>query len=300
MEKRAFGKTKLMVTPLGFGSAQLGNHLITQGESDRLLNAILDAGINFIDTGMCYGDSEDKIGKSISHRRDEFVLSTKCGHPVDDAPEWSAEVVQKSVEQSLRRLGTDYLDVVLVHSCTAEQLNDEMIAALQAGRKAGKTRSIGYSGDREAALKAVELGVFDALETSVSICDQEPISLTLPTAQEAGMGVIAKRPIANACWRDASTFDEFYAGYARPYAERLAAMGFTPESLGFDGSWVELALRFSAYLPGVHCAIIGSTNVDHVLENAKAVAKGPLPEPVVEAIRDAWAKNDDGSWHGRN
>ncbi|MDP6380495.1 MAG: aldo/keto reductase [Phycisphaerae bacterium] len=300
MKKRDFGKTGLKVTPLGFGSAELGGQDITQGECDRFLNAILDAGINFIDTAMCYGDSEDKIGRSISHRRDEFVLSTKCGHPVDDAPQWSAEVVQKSTEQSLRRLRTDHLDVLLVHSCTADQLNDEMIAALQACRKAGKTRAIGYSGDRDACRKAVEMGVFDALETSVSICDQEAISLTLPPAQEAAMGVIAKRPIANACWRDASTFNEFYAKYARPYAERLAAMGFTLASVGFDGSWVELAVRFSAYQPGVHCAIIGSTNVGHVLENVKAADKGPLHESVVKAIRDAWLENDDGSWRGSN
>lgn len=300
MEKRELGRTGLMVTPLGFGAAELGFRNVSQEQSQRVLNGALDAGINVIDTAACYVDSEEKIGRSIGGRRDEYVLITKCGHQAGlEAPEWSAKLIGQSVDRSLQRLRTDRVDVLLLHSCDAEQLrDDDMLAALLAVKQAGKARFIGYSGDRDRAERAVQMDLFDCLETSVSLCDQQVLDTYLPAARKRQIGVIAKRPVANACWKDLRD-DPTYHEYAKPYTERLAKMGFTPESLGFDGAWIELALRFTVHQPGVNTAIVGSTDTKHLAENVRLVGKGNLPDTVANAIRNAWHQNADETWTGQ-
>lgn len=302
MQLRTLGKTELKVTPLGFGAAQIGYLGLPQSDCDQLLNGLLDQGINLIDTAACYRDSEEKIGKAIGARRGDYVLVTKCGHHVErsDPPEWTPEVVRHSAERSLRRLQTDHVDVLLLHSCTVPQLkNEQMIQALQKCKEDGLTRFIGYSGDNEAAEFAIEMNVFDCLETSVSICDQHSLETSLPKSEGARMGAFAKRPLANACWRDLEEYNPFYANYAQPYTQRLKQMGFTPESLGFGGEWLELALRFTVFQPGLTSALIGSTSLEHIRENIQMVDQGPLPEDVQARIREAWRANDDGTWIGQ-
>lgn len=301
MEKRRLGKTGLSVTPLGFGSAQIGFLGLTQEDAAAILHGVLDAGIRVIDTAACYADSEEKIGKAIASRRKDYVLISKCGHRSGDAepPEWSPELVRLSAERSLERMKTDWLDVLLLHSCPLEALqNEELLCALEQCKRDGLVRYIGYSGDREELLAAAEMEVFDCLETSVSICDRQVLRSALPRARENHLGVFAKRPLANTCWRDLSGYG-MYRDYARVYAERLQAMGFTPESLGFDGDWVELALRFSVFQPGVHCALIGGTRLEHVKSNVGIVSKGPLPKEVLDKLEQAWNAHDDGSWAGQ-
>lgn len=119
MEKRAFGKTDMEVSVLGFGGAEIGFSGATAETVDRLLGSALDAGLNFIDTAECYGNSEELIGKTMSHRRNDFYLITKCGHASGfDAPDWDPQMLSESIDRSLTRLNTDRLDVVL---CTAAQ-----------------------------------------------------------------------------------------------------------------------------------------------------------------------------------
>jgi hypothetical protein len=302
MNKNAFGKTGLEVTPIGFGGAEVGNSVSDTDKARELVHAVLDAGINLIDTAACYGDSESKIGEVASDRRDEFILVSKCGHPREDLPgeSWSSELITASVDRSLKRLKTDHLDVVLLHSCDADQLaSRDTVDALVRCKNAGKTRFIGYSGDADAAERAVGMDVFDVLETSVNVVDQQAIDRYLPTARSQRMGVIAKRPIANGAWRGLDKLHGFYKDYARPYAERIGAMGLTPETVGFDGSWIELALRFTLHQTAVSTAIVGSTNPDHIRKDVEVANDGPLPDEVVQALRDLWARHDDGSWVGQ-
>jgi hypothetical protein len=204
MEKRQLGQTDMQVSVLGFGGSEIGYEHASAETVARLLNSALDAGLNVIDTAECYEGGEELIGQTVRHRRQDFYLFTKCGHPRGIGSEdWSGPSLLESIERSLQRLGTDCLDLVQLHSCSESILRKgEAITALQSARKKGYTRYIGYSGDSLAAKFAVESGEFDTLQTSINIADQEPLELTLPLAREKQMGVIAKRPIANAAWKE--------------------------------------------------------------------------------------------------
>ncbi|MDH3958108.1 MAG: aldo/keto reductase [Actinomycetota bacterium] len=272
MERRAFGSTGLQVSMLGLGADHIGDPTASEGEVARLLGTALDSGLNVIDTARGYLRSEDRIGRLISHRRDEFVLSTKVGYEIPGVPDWSGAAVTRGIDRALAQLRTDVLDVCFLHSCALDVLAaGEAVAALHAAQQAGKVRVCGYSGEAEALAWAIESGAFGAIQTSVNLADQWTLSDLLPRATEVGrLGVIAKRPLANAAWRFA---DRPVGDYAEPYWERLQAMAITPE----DGDWTATALRFSTFTPGVSTAIVGTSSVAHLQAAVQAVALGPLP-----------------------
>ncbi len=301
-----FGRTELSVSRLGFGGAPIG---VLKTERERvatMLNLMLDAGVNLIDTAAMYRGSEAMIGETIGHRRDEFVLVSKCGHALDDTPgdAWSPELVTATVDRALKNLRTDRLDVMLLHSCDLETLKrGDALAALVRARDAGKVRHVGYSGDNDAAKWAVAQPDIEVLQTSVNIADQANIDSVLPVAVTHDVGVMAKRPIANAAWKELADQPGSYAEYAKSYTERLRAMAITPEQFGFVGdareTWPELALRFTLSHPSVHVAIIGTTNPDNAHANLAAAARGALQQDTVDRIRDAFATARAGAdWPG--
>ena len=201
----------MKVAILGFGGAEIGYERTEQKVVDALLNSALDAGLNVVDTAECYVDSEVAIGKAIGGRRKDFHLFTKCGH-APGGEGWSKDGILKSLDRSLQRLKTDHVDLFQLHSCSLDTLKKgECIEAMEEAKKSGKARYIGYSGDGKAARFAVESGRFDSLQTSCNVADQECVELTLPLAQEKGMGVIAKRPIANVLPRRAESLPYLYA-----------------------------------------------------------------------------------------
>src|SRR6476620_4754476 len=220
MEKRQFGKTDMQVSVLGFGGAEIGFEGATEETVGRLLKGALDAGLNVIDTGECYEGSEELIGKTVGDRWNDYYLFTKCGHPRGIGSEdWSPASLLESIERSLRRLRTDRLDLIQLHSCSETVLRKgDAIAALQSARTKGYVRYLCYSGDGQAARYAVESGVFDALQTSINIADQEAIDLVLPAAREKQLGVIAKRPVANVAWKESH---KPISSYHHVYWERL-------------------------------------------------------------------------------
>lgn len=298
LTKRAFGNTGLSVSPLGFGSAPVGFLEQDNHQAGRILNFLLDHGMNVIDTGECYAGAEDMIGSTMAHRRNEYVLITKCGHkfPGAEGAEWTPQLVRQSVENSLRRLRTDHLDVVLLHTPALEVLKKgDVMTVLIEARDAGKIRFLGFSGDNDDAAYAAGLPDVRVIETSVSICDQANIDNVLPLAAKRGLGVIAKRPIANSAWLPASAHRGFYGDYSRPYAERLRKMEILPGDIGFDGAtrrelWPEIALRFTISIPEVHTAIVGTTKLDNARANLDNIQVGPLPDLVVKKIREAFAE----------
>lgn len=296
MEKRTLGKTGLDVSILGFGGAEIGFEGVSDADVERLLGSALDAGLNTIDTAECYADSEEKIGRAVAHRRGDFHLFTKCGHASGfDLPDWDPALLAQSIDRSLQRLGVDHVDLLQLHSCSEDLLRQgDVISVVQKARDDGKTRFIGYSGDHNAALYAIECGAFDTLQTSVNIADQECVGLTLPKAQAANMGVIAKRPIANAAWKYGDTKPD--NGYHQTYWERLQKLGY--DFLGTDRA-AEIALRFTLSQPGVCTAIVGTTKPDRWQQNAQLLAGGGLPPTELDAIRARWQEVAEKSWVGQ-
>jgi len=297
MEKRQFGKTGMQVSVLGFGGAEIGYEGATQQTVNELLSAALDQGLNVIDTAECYSGSEDLIGVAVSHRRNDFYLFTKCGHGTSYMdPKWTGKDVAQQIDRSLKRLKVDHVDLVQLHSCSADILRQgEVVAALQQACKAGKTRFIGYSGDGEDAVYAINMDIFDTLQTSVSIADQEALDLTIPAAAKKGMGIIAKRPIANAAWRSKTKPAN---EYIQPYWERLQQLKYDFIN-GNPTESVEKALRFTLSVPGVHCAIVGTTKPGRWRENADLLEKGALKKEEFEAIRQIWHKIAGKDWVGQ-
>jgi aryl-alcohol dehydrogenase-like predicted oxidoreductase len=296
MERRRLGKTSMMASILGFGGSEIGYQRVSARTVTRLLASALDAGLNVVDTAECYDQSEELIGQALGPRRSEVHLFTKCGHASGWArPDWRGPSLLASIERSVRRLRTDHVDLVQLHSCTLPVLErGDAIAALEQARERGLTRYIGYSGDGEAARFAVESGRFDTLQTSVSIADQEAIELTLPLARARGMGVIAKRPLANVAWMYARKPSE---GYYQAYWTRLRALDY-PFLREAPDRAVATALRFTLTVPGVHTAIVGTTKPDRWQENARLLDAGPLPAAAFERIRARWREVADPSWGG--
>lgn len=293
-----FGNTGFNVSALGIGCT----------DHPAVIELLLDAGCNLVDTAQCYGPHESFLGKNFSHRRDEFFLQSKCGHHdvLPDGSLRSRKITMADIDAALQKLQTDYLDAMLLHSYDLDALQQgDAIAVLQAAKAAGKIRFAGYSGDNERALFAAQHGAFDILETSISIADQKQIDTLLPVCRENGLAVVAKRPVANAAWRG---FDDLrrVAAKASVYTQRLAAMNLDLPSLGFPdspASWSELALRFNLGLDGLHCSIIGTKNPDHALANLTAIKQGPLPAEIMQRIREAFHRAEAASrnpWPGEN
>ena len=184
---RTLGRTQADVTILGYGAMELRGQPrgpeIDDDTAGRLLNAVLDGGINLIDTSPDYGRSEELIGKHLGHRRDEFFLASKCGClieiPADAQPpyphDYSPANVRADVEQSLRRLRTDRLDLVQVHmSPSVEQLRDnQTVETLQELRKEGKVRFIGMSGILPNLPGQIAMDVFDAFQIPYSAVQRD-------------------------------------------------------------------------------------------------------------------------------
>jgi aryl-alcohol dehydrogenase-like predicted oxidoreductase len=302
INRRPLGRTGYSVSPLGFGAAPVGFLKTEQKQIATILNHLLDAGMNLIDTAAAYEGSEEAIGKAVSHRRDDFVLVSKCGQKFAGLPgeAWSAAMISATIDRSLQRLGTDHIDIMLLHSCDLGVLEKgEALGALVQARAAGKIRFAGYSGDNQVVAYAAALPEIAVIETSISLVDQANIEGVLPRARERELGVIAKRPIANGAWRPLEAQHSFYREYAAPYHQRFAEMGLRLEDFAADAvtDWAELALRFTLSIPGVHAAIVGTTRVENALRNVELAAKPPLSHASVQKLRDAFAAAEARTAH---
>jgi aryl-alcohol dehydrogenase-like predicted oxidoreductase len=290
MQHRSYGRTGLEVSALGLGAGQLGDARLSDDEAARLIAAAIDGGITLIDTAPSYGLSEQRLGRHLGARRDAVVLSTKLGYGVEGVPDWTGPCITAGVEQALRVLRTDRLDIAHLHSCPWQVLAaDEVIAALVAAREAGKVRAIAYSGENEDLAYALGRPEFDGFMASLNLFDQRVIDDALPRLD--GRGFIAKRPVANHPWR----FAERPVGdYCEAYWARWRAMGLDPEGL----DWGELALRFTLSIPGVSSAIVGTGRATHLREAIGWAGNGPLPAASTARWRDAF-RAGDRDWKGQ-
>lgn len=282
---------------VGLGAGQLGSADLSEREAEALVLSALAAGVSLIDTARGYGASEERLGRILRGRRSDAVLVTKVGYDIAGTSDWTYDCVARGVDAALGRLATDYLDAVLLHSCSAEVLSrGECTQALLDAKAAGKLRAIGYSGDGPPLLQALHSRQFDVLECSVSVCDQRVCDEVLPHAVALGIPIIAKRALANAPWRYA---DCPTGTYVEEYWWRWTTMGPGANALLADRDPATVALRFAAFAPGVHTALVGTTRIASLQAAVQAIAEGPLPDELVHAWRRRFAACDPGWWVGQ-
>lgn len=287
---RRYGHTDIFIQPLGLGAAQIGDPQLDDAEVGRLLNAAVDTGVNLFDTAPSYGISEGRIGRHLAHRRGEVVLSTKLGYGVPGIPDWTGPCITAGVDQALRQMATDYIDIAHLHSCPRSVLErGDVIDALEAARRAGKVRATAYSGENDDLAYAIACGRFDGFMASLNFCDQRIIDTLLTALQ--GKGFIAKRAVANHPWR----FTRRPVGdYCETYWLRWQAMGLDNRGL----EWGEISLRFALATAGVTGAVVGTAKALHLQQARAWAAKGPLDAAWVAELRSAFAAHDQ-DWVGQ-
>lgn len=293
MELLPFGNTGLQVSRLGLGAGQVGDVRLDEAQAAHLLNLALDLGITLIDTARGYSLSERRIGQHLARRRSEFVLSTKVGYGVTGHADWTYGAVLNGIAEARQTLRAEVIDIVHLHSCDVAVLErGEALDALDEAQRRGWIRARAYSGENEALAWAIRSGRFDSIECSINICDQRALDSLIPEAQARGLGVIAKRPLANAPWKYA---ERPTGHYVEEYWWRWTTM--QPDLHGLPPD--ELALRFTAFQPGVHTSIAGTANPANLRRNVDIVARGPLPADQVAELRALFAAKDPGWWVGQ-
>jgi aryl-alcohol dehydrogenase-like predicted oxidoreductase len=240
----------------------------------------------------------------VSERRSEFVLATKAGHylPRGEGEDWTYDLIISSINRSLERMKTDYVDLVQLHSCTVEILErGDVIRALQDAKAAGKTRHVGYSGDNENAKWAVTSGLFDTLQTSFSLVDQSARTNLFADVEANDMGLIVKRPIGNAVWGAAADPRpyEHIPEYTMEYTRRAGVMGEEGPLADDPNDRIRLALGFTFAHPEVDVTIVGTQRPHHMKSNLEMVSE-PLgvTEATVSDLHARWDKFADG-WEQR-
>jgi aryl-alcohol dehydrogenase-like predicted oxidoreductase len=310
LPRATLGRTGLDVTKLGFGAMELRggrgamSRRVDPDRARSVLNGVLDAGINFVDTSPDYGTSEKLIGECISQRRDEFFLASKCGCPVGETGEtgerqtfgrahiFTRENIRAAVEQSLRRMRTDHLDLVQFHASPARSVLEEndSLTELIALRDEGKLRFIGMSGTLPNLTDHIEMGVFDAFQIPYSAVERDHEE-SISDAAAAGAGTVIRGGVARG-FPDPSgpgyaQLPEAFRTRLQERHDRWAAAGL--DDLLEGASTMEFMLRFTISHPDMHTTIVGTANPAHLTDNIAAASKGPLPDDVYEQAKQRLA-----------
>jgi aryl-alcohol dehydrogenase-like predicted oxidoreductase len=285
LPKKTLGRTGLQVTALGYGAMELRGpprgRAFSDDQAKTILNAVLDAGINYIDTSIDYGVSEELIGAHIAHRRSEYYLATKCGCPLDPPTAvgrrqhvFTRENILAGIEQSLRRMKTDYVDVLQFHSSPSRQtlIDDGAIETLQELKQQGKIRFLGVSGTLPNLVDQIGMGVFDVYQIPYSALQREHES-AIADAAKSGGGIVVRGGAAKG--GPGKEEGDFWSAWQRAGVDDL-----------LDGmTRMEFIMRFTFSLPDLATTIVGTLNPDHLRDNLAALAKGPLPADVYEEAK---------------
>ncbi len=280
-----FGRTGLKVTRLGFGAMEIrgprvwGGRPVTDQQAETILNAVLDAGINFIDTANDYGRSEEFIGRHLSRRRAEFFIATKCGclvkhkdeHTDETSHIWTKENLFRGLHESLARLQTDVIDVMQLHNPSVEECEKgQLVEALQEMRQQGKVRYIGISTTRPHLPTYLEWGVFDTFQIPYSGLQRDH-EHSITDAAVAGIGTIIRGGVQRGEPGAGLGGAEPWKKFADAKLDELRQPG---------ESRTAFLLRFTLAHPHIHTAIVGTLRAEHVQENVQAAQRGPLPAEV--------------------
>jgi aryl-alcohol dehydrogenase-like predicted oxidoreductase len=295
IETRPLGRTGTDVTILGYGAMELRGRprgpAIDDEDAGRVLNAVLDGGISLIDTSIDYGRSEELIGRYLAHRRDEYFLASKCGCLLGEPPpgamppfphDYSPGNVRAGIEQSLRRLGTDRLDLVQVHMSPsgAQLAADETVETMLTLRDEGKVRFIGMSGTLPHLPGHIAMGVFDVFQIPYSAIQREHEDL-ITTAAAAGAGTLIRGGAARGAPAEDKDWSQGPIGLPEGEGRRRWESSGVADLL--DGmTRFEFVLRFTLSHPALSSTIVGTSSMDHLRSNLAVAAKGPLPADLYE------------------
>ena len=303
MKRRAFGNTGMQVSEIGLGAWQLANpdwNLHDRTEALRIVQTALDAGCNFFDTAPGYGQgrSEELLGEGLRQVRKDIVICTKFSHHTPENPrDFGPQHIRPVLEGSLRRLQTDYIDILLLHNPPRELMDGRtapQYEELERLKEAGLIREYGVSLDWRAELETVvETTGSRAIEVYFNAFYQEPLP-AFRLAQERGVGLIVKVPLDSGWlsgrYRGTSRFDDVRKRWSPEVVARRGALveqlaGLVPPGT----SLTHAALQFCLAQPEVSTVIPGPKNVDQTLDNF-AAAERQLPAEVVRAIAELWER----------
>lgn len=297
MKTRVLGRTGAAVATLGFGAMELRGPPRAPALDDRqaaaLMNTVLDLGVNLIDTSVDYGLSEEVIGRTLASRRDEYFLCTKCGCSLDveagaSGPyphDWRPDNIRAGLERSLQRLATDRVDLLQVHmSPSRSQMEaDGTVEAMQALQAEGKVRFLGMSGTLPHLADHLRMDVFDVFQIPYSAIQREHED-HVTAAAAAGAGTLIRGGTARGAPADDKGWRPDPLGM--PPGEGRARWERAGIDALLDGmSQLEFMLRFTISHPALTCAIVGTSNVDHLRANVAIVEKGPLPPELYEEAK---------------
>jgi aryl-alcohol dehydrogenase-like predicted oxidoreductase len=302
MQYRTLGRTGIKVSPYALGALALGTSIGNPDHDDsvRIIHKALDAGINFIDTSDTYGESEVVVGKALEGRRDSVVLATKFSRPIDDDPNHqgaSRRWITTAVENSLRRLQTDYIDLYQVHRPDPATDIEETLSALSDLIHSGKVRAIGASQTPasdiiEAQWTAERRGLqrFRTEQPPYSILSRGIEREVLPIAQRYGMGILVWGPLAQGMLtgrvRKGQQTDLRRAGLLKAFSDerRLDAVEqIIPLAEKAGLPMTHLAMAFAIAHPGVTSAIIGPHTMEQ-LDDLLAAADVTLTDDILDQI----------------
>jgi L-galactose dehydrogenase len=301
MEYRTLGPTGLRVSKLGFGASPLGNEFgaVDPAEGERAVHCAIDLGINYFDVAPYYGRTlaESRVGAALKGRRDKVVLATKCGRYDVDGFDFSAARIRSSIDESLKRLRTDYLDVFLAHDIefvNRTQIVEEAIPTMRALQREGKTRFIGITGLqlnmlREVAEAAPIDVVLSYCRYNLLITDMD--DLLAPFLQQQGIGLINASPLHMGIlgaagpprWHPASV-------EVKDAGSKLVQFC---EQRGVRAS--DLALQFCLQHNYVSTTLVGISTAEQVRLNVAAVARS-ADAAFIQELRALISPFADRSW----
>jgi aryl-alcohol dehydrogenase-like predicted oxidoreductase len=306
---RRMGQTGLVVSRLGYGAMELAGppqaRAIDERDAIGFLNRVVDLGINYIDTSIDYGLSERLIGKALALRRAEIVLASKCacqvgleGPPQDGEKHiFTGENVKAGVEQSLRRLRTDHLDVVQVHgSPSRKELEDGgVIDAMLDLQRQGKVRHLGISSRLPRVAEFVDVDYFSVIQVPYSALQRQNEDI-ISALRQSGKAVVARgvtgrgAPAKEWATRPIGTAD----GEVRELWERAGL----DELLG-GMSRIEFMIRFAMSNDNVDVCLVATTDADHLAADVDFAMKGPLDAELFQAACSRLAAAGGGPGQGK-
>lgn len=301
MQYRSLGRTGIRVSPFALGAmmfSSFGNG--DQNEVDQMVARALDAGINFIDTADAYGESEEMLGKALKGRREDVVLASKFARPIGDEPNHqggSRRWIITAVENSLRRLKTDHLDLYQMHRPDPRTDIEETLSALTDLVRSGKVRTIGSSDMPASEMVEAQwvserrgLERFRTEQPHYSLLDRSIEREVLPTAQRYGMGTVIWSPLASGMLtgrvrRGQETDLRRTRLFAALRDERRidAVEKFIPLAADAGLPLTHLALAFVIAHPGVTSALIGPRTMDQ-LDDLLSAADVRLSDEMLDRI----------------